>query len=134
MSSTDTRYFSTMGSPSAPQSPTLNMNGWHHNSSSPLALAPIATHRIERPLLSQQHQQQNYIPFPTMNSQPISIIEPTGCFVPIKSLNFIQKNEITKNHYVVPSFAMVTFKVIINIYLFIYNIHYLCRQVKVKQK
>ncbi|KAI9329593.1 hypothetical protein BD770DRAFT_334006 [Pilaira anomala] len=41
-----------------------------------------------------------------MDSQPISIIEPTGCFVPIKSLPFIQKNEITKNHYVVPSFAM----------------------------
>ncbi|GAA5802687.1 hypothetical protein HPULCUR_008161 [Helicostylum pulchrum] len=105
ISSTDTRYFSTMGSPNGPQPPTINMNTWNHsNAPSPLS---IPAHRIERPNnLSPVHHQFPHIPFAERPQQQVSIVEPTGCFVPIRSLPFIQKSNITKHHYVIPSFAM----------------------------
>lgn len=35
------------------------------------------------------------------------MIDPNGCFVPSKPLPFIQKTDVTKHHYVIPTFAMV---------------------------
>lgn len=101
ISSTDTRYYSVSGPPGTPQSPTTTWG----NLPPPLTLSP---NRIERPSsLSPLHGQfQQQIPFNT-EQQQYSIVEPTGCFVPSKPLPFIQKNEVTRHHYVIPSFAMV---------------------------
>ncbi|KAI7887657.1 uncharacterized protein EV154DRAFT_11818 [Mucor mucedo] len=41
------------------------------------------------------------------NEPYYSIVEPQGCFVPTKPLPFIQKNDVTRHHYIVPSFAAV---------------------------
>jgi hypothetical protein len=61
----------------------------------------------------QQHHQPPYIPsLDSYQSQGsagyYSIVEPNGCFVPTKTLSFIQKTDITRHHYVIPTFAMVS--------------------------
>lgn len=93
MSSTDTRYFSASG----PASPSSTLSSWSGLPS------PLVTtlHRLERPSsLSPVHGQ-----FPI--EPHYSVIEPTGCFVPSKPLPFIQKTNVTRHHYIVPSFATV---------------------------
>lgn len=93
MSSTDTRYFSLSG----PSSPAPSLSNWS-SLPSPSVTTP---NRVERPFnLSPVHGQ-----FP--NEPYYFIIEPQGCFVPSKPLPFIQKNDVTRHHYIVPSFATV---------------------------
>lgn len=123
ISSTETRYFSAVGSPSVTntQSPPLRLTTtW--NSERPHTPIPtplsIATPRLETPNslspINLQFSPQNIIPPIDSYQQKRhtsmiypSVINPNGCFVPSKPLPFIQKNDITRHHYVIPTFAMV---------------------------
>lgn len=112
-----------MGSPPVTNahSPPLRLattwNSEHPHASIPTPLS-IATARLETPnSLSPINLQFS----PQNTTSPIysyqqkrhtltrysSVIDPNGCFVPSKPLPFIQKNNITKHHYVIPTFAMV---------------------------
>lgn len=112
ISSTDTRYFSAIATPKV-NSPPLSRAPTSHihptiipqysntyNTTSPTQLSPIS-------MPSPEMYQQPYHSF----SQPIitqtNTIDPNGCFVPCKPLPLLQKNETTRHHYVVPTFAMV---------------------------
>lgn len=108
MSSTDTRYFSALGSPGPAPPAILPLP--HIISSSniqPVQPAPLTiSTRLERPntLSPVQAQFQQNMTLPREQH----MIEPTGCFIPVKTLSFIRKSEITRHHYVVPTFAMVS--------------------------
>jgi hypothetical protein len=75
--------------------------------------------RFDRPNSISPVQQQfsshqpPYIPtvepyLPQRSAGYYSIVEPNGCFVPTQPLSFIQKTDVTKHHYVIPTFAMVS--------------------------
>jgi hypothetical protein len=96
VSSSDTRYFSSLGSPESPNA-TLLLS----NTNQPTTLS-IPTNQVELPnTISPIRQSFQYANFTEQ------LVEPTGCFVPSKPLPFIQKTEVTKHHYVIPTFAMV---------------------------
>lgn len=72
---------------------------WNANQPTPLHIPP---NRVEIPnTLSPLRQSFQQPPFAE------HVIEPTGCFVPVEPLPGVQKTELTKHHYVVPTFAMV---------------------------
>lgn len=123
ISSTETRYFSAVGSPplTNAHSPPVRLHAtWSGNehASTPTPLT-ITNPRLETPNslspISLQFSPQNITPpFESYHQKRhtltrcSSVIDPNGCFVPSKPLPFIQKTNVTKHHYVIPTFAMVT--------------------------
>ncbi|CAO3653376.1 unnamed protein product [Mucor fragilis] len=123
ISSTETRYFSAMGSPplTNAHSPPLRLhttwNGNEHMHAPMPAPLSIAGARLETPNslspVNLQFSPQNTTPPLESYHQKrhaltrySSVIDPNGCFVPSKPLPFIQKTDVTKHHYVIPTFAM----------------------------
>lgn len=79
----------------------MNYNSQNtYNIASPTQMSPIS---MPSPEMYQQRQSFSQ----TLMS---NTIDPNGCFVPCKPLPLVQKNETTRYHYVVPTFAMVTYK------------------------
>ncbi|CEP19836.1 hypothetical protein [Parasitella parasitica] len=106
ISSTDTRSFSTMASSPVTnaQSPPLKLStawGSEHppRHDSPNSFSPIHSLCSSPPAEPLHQENFNLTRYP-------SVIDPNGCFVPSKPLPFIQKTDVTRHHYVIPTFAM----------------------------
>lgn len=82
-------------------SPPIPLSLTNTNQPTPLTI-PAPKNQIEIPnTISPTRQNFQYTTFSDQ------VVEPTGCFVPSKPLPFIQKTEVTKHHYVIPTFALV---------------------------
>ncbi|KAI7905017.1 uncharacterized protein BX663DRAFT_501349 [Cokeromyces recurvatus] len=119
-SSVDTHYFSTRGSivlqstnsiKSAVEAPSQVLQLRSEPSTTKAATidqvnnipqASFPQRTIPFPKTFQHQKEFNY----NHNIASTDIIQPNGCFVPIKPLSFIQKIDTIKYHYVIPTFAI----------------------------
>ncbi|KAI8637195.1 hypothetical protein BD408DRAFT_424942 [Parasitella parasitica] len=106
ISSTEARNVSTMASSpkTDAHSPPLRLStawGSEHppRHDSPNSLSPIHSQCSSPPIEPLSYGSCNLTRYS-------SVVSPNGCFVPSKPLPFIQKTDITKHHYVIPTFAM----------------------------